>query len=166
LGEDAVQDVLKRIDPNEIVLLHTKEIIPEHIKGLNPVIIQQGFNLDYKRLTSTQRFELDLIFRVKMKKQRDEYYDYKRKKSNTPSEYENIMDHYDHYRYLGSKYPEPELHVICEMCHDFVRTAKLSDILTEARMCNVCGLRPGVREIFRRVDPDRLLKTICMGESE
>jgi hypothetical protein len=158
--KDELQEVMRKVDPNEIVFIHTKEIIPEHIKGLNPVVAKQDFNLDYKRLTCLQRFESDLIFRVRMKKQRDEYYDHNRKRrSAQKTEYENLMDHYEHYHYFSfNDPPEPKLHVICEMCNGFVCSAKLMDILTEPRICEMCYSRPEVQEVFRRIDPDNILK--------
>jgi hypothetical protein len=149
---------MRRVDPNQIVFIHTKETIPEHIKGVNPVCAKQNFNIDYRRLTCLQRFENDLIFRVRMKKQHDEYYDHRRNRSAQKTEYENLMDHYEHYQYFSvSDPPEPELHVICEMCRGFVRKVKLTYVLTEPRICDRCQIRPGVQEVIKRVDPTEVV---------
>jgi hypothetical protein len=152
--KDAVQEVIKRVDPNEDVFLHTKEIIPEHIRGMNPVTVKQKFRVDYLRLTRLQKLEFDLMFRVRMVEERKTHYDCK----SEPTEYDNLMDHYTYYSDLGQ--PTPEFHVDCVMCNSFVRNAKIYDILTEPRICESCYKTAEIQEVFKRVDPKGIVSRI------
>jgi hypothetical protein len=145
--KDAVQEVIKRVDPNEDVFLHTNEMIPEHIRGMNPVAVKQRFRVDYLRLTRLQKLEFDLMFRVRMAEERKTHYERK----SEPTEYNNLIDHYTYYSDLGQ--PTLELHVDCEMCNRFVRSAKIYDILTEPRICESCYKTAKVQEVFKQVDP-------------